>query len=33
MSSHCIYRLVIYPKALRHINEAVSDLFDWLDKK
>ncbi|MBA0861860.1 hypothetical protein Goshw_001861, partial [Gossypium schwendimanii] len=28
-----ICRLVIYPKALRHIDEAVLDLFDWLDKK
>ncbi|MBA0771813.1 hypothetical protein Gotri_007285 [Gossypium trilobum] len=28
-----IYRLVIFPKAQGHINEAVSDLFDRLDKR
>ncbi|MBA0556503.1 hypothetical protein Golob_026597, partial [Gossypium lobatum] len=28
-----IYELVISPKALGHINGAVSDLFDWLDKR
>ncbi|MBA0834165.1 hypothetical protein Goarm_006542, partial [Gossypium armourianum] len=28
-----IYGLVIFPKALGHINDAVSDLFDWLDKR
>ncbi|KAA3470708.1 Nucleoside-triphosphatase THEP1 [Gossypium australe] len=28
-----IYGLVIFPKALRHIDEAVTDLFDRLDKK
>ncbi|KAA3488577.1 6-phosphofructo-2-kinase/fructose-2,6-bisphosphatase-like protein [Gossypium australe] len=28
-----IYRLVIFPKALGHIDEVVSDLFDQLDKK
>ncbi|MBA0784508.1 hypothetical protein Gotri_027840 [Gossypium trilobum] len=28
-----IYRLVIFPKALGHIDVAVSDLFDWLDKR
>ncbi|MBA0701038.1 hypothetical protein Goari_022660 [Gossypium aridum] len=28
-----IYGLVIFPKALGHIDEAVSDLFDRLDKK
>ncbi|KAG8482592.1 hypothetical protein CXB51_024205 [Gossypium anomalum] len=27
-----IYGLVIFPKALRHIDEAVADLFDRLDK-
>ncbi|MBA0817504.1 hypothetical protein Gohar_019713, partial [Gossypium harknessii] len=27
-----IYGLVIFPKALRHVNEAVTDLFDRLDK-
>ncbi|KAA3460667.1 hypothetical protein EPI10_027310 [Gossypium australe] len=27
-----IYGLVIFPKALRHIDEAVADLFDQLDK-
>ncbi|MBA0788299.1 hypothetical protein Gotri_026870, partial [Gossypium trilobum] len=27
-----IYELVIFPKALGHIDEAVSDLFDWLSK-
>ncbi|MBA0634319.1 hypothetical protein Godav_029543, partial [Gossypium davidsonii] len=27
-----IYGLVIFPKALRHIDEAVSDLFDRLSK-
>ncbi|MBA0731470.1 hypothetical protein Golax_025509 [Gossypium laxum] len=26
-------RLVIFPKALGHIDEAVSDLFDRLDKR
>ncbi|MFQ6652267.1 hypothetical protein Gotur_024213, partial [Gossypium turneri] len=28
-----IYGLVIFPKALGHIVEAVSDLFDRLDKR
>ncbi|MBA0818117.1 hypothetical protein Gohar_021876 [Gossypium harknessii] len=28
-----IYELVIFPKALGHIVEAVSDLFDRLDKR
>ncbi|MBA0783539.1 hypothetical protein Gotri_001237, partial [Gossypium trilobum] len=28
-----IYRLVIFPKALGHIDEAVFDLFDRLDKQ
>ncbi|MFQ6640277.1 hypothetical protein Gotur_016947 [Gossypium turneri] len=28
-----IYGLVIFLKALRHINEAILDLFDRLDKK
>ncbi|KAA3482730.1 227 kDa spindle and centromere-associated protein-like protein [Gossypium australe] len=28
----CIYGLVIFPKALRHIDEAVTDLVDRLDK-
>ncbi|MBA0814810.1 hypothetical protein Gohar_020614 [Gossypium harknessii] len=26
-------RLVIFPKALGHIDDTVSDLFDWLDKR
>ncbi|MBA0730703.1 hypothetical protein Golax_025944, partial [Gossypium laxum] len=29
----CIYGLVIFPKALGHIDEAVSDLFDRLEKR
>ncbi|MBA0618226.1 hypothetical protein Godav_027602 [Gossypium davidsonii] len=28
-----IYGLVIFPKTLGHIDDAVSDLFDWLDKR
>ncbi|MBA0729277.1 hypothetical protein Golax_025742, partial [Gossypium laxum] len=28
-----IYKLVIFPKALGQIDEAVSDLFDRLDKR
>ncbi|MBA0615204.1 hypothetical protein Godav_015369, partial [Gossypium davidsonii] len=28
-----IYGLVIFPKASRHIDEVVSDLFDRLDKR
>ncbi|MFQ6669403.1 hypothetical protein Gotur_034660 [Gossypium turneri] len=28
-----IYGLVIFPKALGHMDEAVSDLFDRLDKR
>ncbi|MBA0700884.1 hypothetical protein Goari_005447, partial [Gossypium aridum] len=28
-----IYGLVIFPKALGHIDKAVSDLFDRLDKR
>ncbi|MBA0755345.1 hypothetical protein Gogos_021906 [Gossypium gossypioides] len=28
-----IYGLVIFPKALGHVDEAVSDLFDRLDKR
>ncbi|MBA0662536.1 hypothetical protein Goklo_006639 [Gossypium klotzschianum] len=28
-----IYGLVVFPKALGHMDEAVIDLFDWLDKR
>ncbi|MBA0826827.1 hypothetical protein Goarm_011647 [Gossypium armourianum] len=28
-----IYGLVIFPKALGHVDEVISDLFDRLDKK
>ncbi|MBA0879388.1 hypothetical protein Goshw_020874 [Gossypium schwendimanii] len=28
-----IYRLVIFPKVLGHVDDAVSDLFNQLDKK
>ncbi|MBA0880252.1 hypothetical protein Goshw_003740 [Gossypium schwendimanii] len=28
-----IYGLVIFPKALGHVDEAVNDLFDRLDKR
>ncbi|KAK5844998.1 hypothetical protein PVK06_001149 [Gossypium arboreum] len=28
-----VYRLVIFPKALRHVDEAVIDLFDCLEKR
>ncbi|MBA0785114.1 hypothetical protein Gotri_026826, partial [Gossypium trilobum] len=28
-----IYGLIIFPKALGHIDEAVSDLFDGLDRR
>ncbi|MBA0607443.1 hypothetical protein Godav_019741, partial [Gossypium davidsonii] len=28
-----IYGLVVFPKALGHIDEAVSDLFDQLDRR
>ncbi|MBA0787397.1 hypothetical protein Gotri_025689 [Gossypium trilobum] len=28
-----IYDLVVFPKALGHVDEAVSDLFDRLDKR
>ncbi|MBA0756706.1 hypothetical protein Gogos_020903 [Gossypium gossypioides] len=28
-----VYDLVVFPKALGHINEAISDLFDRLDKR
>ncbi|KAA3480427.1 UDP-glycosyltransferase 91C1-like [Gossypium australe] len=28
----CIYSLVIFPKALRHVDEAVTDLFDRLGR-
>ncbi|KAK5784797.1 hypothetical protein PVK06_039331 [Gossypium arboreum] len=28
-----IYGLVVFPKALGHVDEAVSDLFDRLDKR
>ncbi|MBA0754971.1 hypothetical protein Gogos_020596 [Gossypium gossypioides] len=28
-----IYRLIVFPKALGHVDEAVSDLFDILDKR
>ncbi|MBA0842464.1 hypothetical protein Goarm_002287, partial [Gossypium armourianum] len=28
-----IYGLVIFPTALGHIDDTVSDLFDWLDKR
>ncbi|MFQ6658454.1 hypothetical protein Gotur_027724 [Gossypium turneri] len=27
-----MYGLVVFPKALRHVDEAVTDLFDWLDR-
>ncbi|MBA0877089.1 hypothetical protein Goshw_023862 [Gossypium schwendimanii] len=27
-----IYDLVVFPKALGYVDEAVTDLFDWLDK-
>ncbi|MBA0879938.1 hypothetical protein Goshw_017387 [Gossypium schwendimanii] len=28
-----VYDLVVFPKALGHVNEAVTDLFDRLDKR
>ncbi|MBA0630913.1 hypothetical protein Godav_002963 [Gossypium davidsonii] len=28
-----IYGLVVFPKALGHVDEAVTDLFDRLDKR
>ncbi|MBA0789607.1 hypothetical protein Gotri_025312 [Gossypium trilobum] len=28
-----IYGLIIFPKALGHVDEAVTDLFDQLDKR
>ncbi|MBA0789099.1 hypothetical protein Gotri_025986, partial [Gossypium trilobum] len=28
-----IYGLVVFPKALGHVDEVVTDLFDWLDKR
>ncbi|MBA0753749.1 hypothetical protein Gogos_021364 [Gossypium gossypioides] len=28
-----IYGLVIFPKVLRHVDDAISDLFDRLDKR
>ncbi|KAL1121059.1 hypothetical protein V6Z11_D01G207000 [Gossypium hirsutum] len=28
-----IYGLVVFPKALGHVDEAVTNLFDWLDKR
>ncbi|MBA0648374.1 hypothetical protein Goklo_016112, partial [Gossypium klotzschianum] len=28
-----IYGLVIFPKALGHVDEAITDLFDRLDKR
>ena len=28
-----IYGLVVFPKALGHVDEVVSDLFDRLDKR
>ncbi|MBA0637330.1 hypothetical protein Godav_026107 [Gossypium davidsonii] len=28
-----IYGLVVFPKAFGHVDEAVTDLFDWLDKR
>ncbi|MBA0633846.1 hypothetical protein Godav_025189, partial [Gossypium davidsonii] len=28
-----IYGLVVFPKALRHVDEAIADLFDRLDKR
>ncbi|MBA0765139.1 hypothetical protein Gotri_014388 [Gossypium trilobum] len=28
-----IYGLVVFPKALGHVDEAISDLFDRLDKR
>ncbi|MFQ6661025.1 hypothetical protein Gotur_029324 [Gossypium turneri] len=28
-----IYGLVVFPKALGHVDEAITDLFDLLDKK
>ncbi|MBA0786656.1 hypothetical protein Gotri_006746 [Gossypium trilobum] len=28
-----IYSLVVFPKVLGHVDEAITDLFDWLDKR
>ncbi|MBA0880048.1 hypothetical protein Goshw_019681 [Gossypium schwendimanii] len=28
-----IYGLVMFPKTLEHVDEAVTDLFDWLEKR
>ncbi|MFQ6665603.1 hypothetical protein Gotur_032286 [Gossypium turneri] len=28
-----IYGLVVFPKALGHVDEAITNLFDWLDKR
>ncbi|MBA0729367.1 hypothetical protein Golax_022940 [Gossypium laxum] len=28
-----IYGLVVFPKALRHVDESVTDLFDQFDKR
>ncbi|MBA0877429.1 hypothetical protein Goshw_006245, partial [Gossypium schwendimanii] len=28
-----IYGLIVFPKILRHVDEAVTDLFDQLDKR
>ncbi|MBA0637531.1 hypothetical protein Godav_024558, partial [Gossypium davidsonii] len=28
-----IYGLVVFPKALGHVDKVVTDLFDWLDKR
>ncbi|KAL1078611.1 hypothetical protein V6Z11_D10G170300 [Gossypium hirsutum] len=28
-----IYGLIVFPKALGHVDEAVTNLFDWLDKR
>ncbi|MBA0671964.1 hypothetical protein Goklo_007270 [Gossypium klotzschianum] len=28
-----IYGLIVFPKALGHVDEAITNLFDWLDKR
>ncbi|MBA0557807.1 hypothetical protein Golob_014850, partial [Gossypium lobatum] len=28
-----IYGLVVFPKALGHVDEPITNLFDWLDKR